>query len=243
MNNKMKALIIGGNGSLGKAFQLSLEERNYDVCTTYHSNKISDNNSYSLDLDSSESEIEKSLEFIRNNFGVPDLLIIASGTACYNPLNKTSNEDLNHTYNVDLIGPVRVVKYFLPYLLERKTGIIHIVSAIAGVMPAVKNMSVYTSAKFGLVGFVRSLATELIGTGVKASVSCPGGIKTNLPDNALGDKESLIKFFQQYGKSFHEPKEISELILDKLDSREVIIFPTESAKKLFEDNLAKPFWT
>jgi NAD(P)-dependent dehydrogenase (short-subunit alcohol dehydrogenase family) len=242
MNNKLKALIIGGNGSLGKSFQISLENRNYETCHTYYKNKISDTNSYPLNLDSSEMEIEDSLENIRNNFGVPDLLIIASGTACYNPLNKTTNEDFNHTLNVDLIGPIRVVKYFLPHFLERKSGIFHIVSAIAGVMPAVKNMSVYTSAKFGLVGFVRSLATELVGTGVKASVSCPGGIKTNLPDNALGDKESLVKFFQQYGKSFHEPTEIADLILNKLDSREVLIFPTDSAKKLFEDTLSKPFW-
>ncbi len=242
MDNKLKALIIGGNGSLGKSFQISLENRNYETCHTYHKNKISDTNSYPLNLDSSEMEIEDSLENIRNNFGVPDLLIIASGTACYNPLNKTSNEDFNHTLNVDLIGPIRVVKYFLPYFLERKSGIFHIVSAIAGVMPAVKNMSIYTSAKFGLVGFVRSLATELVGTGVKASVSCPGGIKTNLPDNALGDKESLVKFFQQYGKSFHDPTEIADLILNKLDSREVLIFPTDSAKKLFEDTLSKPFW-
>jgi short-subunit dehydrogenase len=135
------------------------------------------------------------------------------------------------------------VKYFLPYFLERNTGILHVVSAIAGLVPAVKNMSVYTSSKFALVGFIRSLAWELIGTGVKTSVSCPGGIKSKLPENALGDSESLKKFFDKYAKAFDEASTISESILDKLSSREIVLFPTESAKKLFEQSFQKPYWT
>jgi hypothetical protein len=117
-------------------------------------------------------------------------------------LHKSDPDDIRHTYQVDLIGVVDTVKYFLPYFLERNTGILHVVSAIAGLVPAVKNMSIYTSSKFALVGFIRSLAWELIGTSVKTSVSCPGGIKSKLPENALGDSESLKKFFDQIANKY-----------------------------------------
>jgi 3-oxoacyl-[acyl-carrier protein] reductase len=244
MENQLKALVIGGNGTLGSAFVSSLLKRDYHVALTYHKNKPStDLPYYPLDLDTTQIEMHNKLDVVRNEFGVPDLLLISSGTAFYNPLHRSDSEDIRHTYQVDLLGVIDVIKYFLPFFLERNTGIIHIVAAIAGLVPAVKNMSIYTSAKFALVGFARSLAWELIGTGVKASVSCPGGIRSNLPQNALGDSESLKKFFDQYAKSFDDANTISESILDKLPSREVVLFPTESAKKLFEQNFQKPYWS
>lgn len=244
MENQLKALVIGGNGTLGSAFVSSLQKRDYQVAFTYHKNKpITDLPYYPLDLDTTQIEMHNKLDVIRDEFGIPDLLIVSSGTAFYNPLHKSVDEDIRHIYQVDLIGVIDVVKYFLPFFLERNTGIMHIVSAIAGLVPSVKNMSIYTSAKFALVGFVRSLAWELIGTGVKASVSCPGGIRTKLPQNALGDFETLKKFFDQYSKSFDDANTISESILDKLSSREVVLFPTESAKKLFEQNIQKPYWS
>lgn len=237
-----KALVVGGNGTLGSAFIKSLVSRGWTVAST-HRDKPGTGSvpSFQLDLDDSSS-LTKNLEAIVEGYGLPDLLIIASGTACYNPLGKTSEDDLNHTLRVDLQGPIEIVKFFLPMFQERNTGTFHIVSAIAGVLPAVKNMSVYTAAKFGLVGFVRSLAWELLGTGLKISVSCPGGILSELPNNALGDKESLRKFFEQYGKNFDSPEVVSEAILEKLSSREVLIFPTEGAKKLFEQSIQKPYW-
>jgi 3-oxoacyl-[acyl-carrier protein] reductase len=244
MENQLSALVIGGNGTLGTAFVSSLLKRNYKVATTFHKNKSTSHDiGFHLDLDSPTNEIHASLDVVRDKFGVPDLLIVSSGTAFYNPLHKSDPDDIRHTYQVDLIGVVDTVKYFLPYFLERNTGILHVVSAIAGLVPAVKNMSIYTSSKFALVGFIRSLAWELIGTGVKTSVSCPGGIKSNLPENALGDSESLKKFFDQYAKAFDEASTISESILDKLSSREIVLFPTESAKKLFEQSFQKPYWT
>jgi 3-oxoacyl-[acyl-carrier protein] reductase len=244
MEDQLSALVIGGNGTLGTAFVSSLIKRNYKVATTFHKNKSTSHDlEFHLDLDSPTNEIHASLDVVRDQFGVPDLLIVSSGTAFYNPLHKSDPNDIRHTYQVDLIGVVDTVKYFLPYFLERNTGILHVVSAIAGLVPAVKNMSIYTSSKFALVGFIRSLAWELIGTGVKTSVSCPGGIRSKLPENALGDSESLKKFFDQYAKAFDEASTISESILDKLSSREIVLFPTESAKKLFEQSFQKPYWT
>ena len=237
-----KALVIGGGGTLGRSFVSSLIKRDFEVSSTYFKNKNPQCSNFYLNLDSDSNSIVSSLNKIQEEFSTPDLLIIASGTAFYNPLPASSQDDINHTLKVDLLGPIEIVKFFLPFFLKRNTGTIHIVSAIAGVLPAVKNMSIYTSAKFGLVGFVRSLAWELLGTSVKISVSCPGGIKSDLPNNALGDKESLVKFFESFAKNFDDADTISEAILDKLNSREIILFPTDSAKKLFEQNLQKPFW-
>jgi len=236
-----KALVVGGNGTLGSAFVKSLLEREWSVASTHHEKPQTEVPSFFLDLHSPDS-MAQNLQLILEKFGLPDLLLIASGTACYNPLSLTSDEDLSHTLRVDLQAPIELVKFFLPLFQKRNSGTLHIVSAIAGVLPAVKNMSVYTAAKFGLVGFARSLAWELLGSGVKISVSCPGGIRSELPNHALGDKESLRKFFDQYAKNFDSPESISEAILEKISSREIVLFPTEGAKKLFEQSFQKPYW-
>src|SRR5690606_23977954 len=95
-----------------------------------------------------------------------------------------------------------------------------------------KNMSVYTSAKFGLVGFSRALAMECVGTNVKVSVSCPAGVKTGLPDNSLGDKDGFLKIIQVLNKNFENPKEVVEGIIEAWQSRDVVVLPTEKAKSL-----------
>jgi 3-oxoacyl-[acyl-carrier protein] reductase len=243
MENSQKALIIGGNGTLGSAISKKLKSIGYEIAITFHKNKPETNTpNFYLNLEDNSDLIKNSLNQIKQDWGIPDLLIIASGTAFYNSLNNSSQEDINHTYRVDLTAPVEVVQFFLGDFLDRKSGTIHIVSAIAGVIPAMKNMSIYTSAKFGLVGFVRSLAWELLGTGVKISVSCPSGIHSKLPEHALGDSTTLQNFFKQYEKTFDSPDTVAESIINSLNNKEVLFFPTESAKKLFEQNISKPFW-
>lgn len=228
------ALVIGANGGIGREFVRKLLERNANVYGTYRRSKpdlLPDNHLYQLDLEKGLSELESTIEKILSSCQ-PDVVILAAGSAYYGSFTNMDVEDIQHIYQVDLIAPAIISKSVLQYLKNKGGGHYHIVAAIAGLVPAIKNMTVYSSAKFGLVGLVRSLAMECVGTPVRVSVSCPAGVLTDLPKNAHGETESFLKIIENLKKNFEDPAEVVEGILRSLESREVVILPTEKAKSI-----------
>lgn len=227
-------LVIGANGGIGRAFVKKLQERNANVFGTYRRTKpenIPENQLFQLDLEKGLTELESAIESILQA-SQPDVVILAAGSAYYGSFTSMDTNDIQHVYQVDLIAPAIISKSVIQFLKNKGGGHYHLVAAIAGLVPAVKNMSVYSSAKFGLVGLVRSLAMESIGTPVKVSVSCPAGVLTDLPKNAHGDKEGFLKIIENLQKNFEDPMVVVEGVLNAFDSRDVVILPTEKAKSL-----------
>lgn len=75
--------------------------------------------------------------------------------------------------DVNLLGAHRLVRAFVPGLVERQRGDIVFVSSDVAVR-ARPFMSSYSASKWGLEGMAQALQMELEGTGVRASIVRPG---------------------------------------------------------------------
>lgn len=232
-----KVLVIGAGGGIGQAIAEHLKSLGGEVWGTYRKNPGEDSvysQQFPFDLEWEPGKLEEETQSILSQVN-PDYVFFAAGSAHFGSFREMDTRDVLHIYHVDLIAPAIVTKTVLNHLIdEKREGGLHIVSAIAGVMPAIKNMAAYSSAKFGLVGLARSLAMETIGTKVRVTVSCPAGTKTDLPRNASGDRENFLKIIGNLEKNFESPREVAEGIVGALDSREVVVFPTEKAKALYK---------
>jgi short-subunit dehydrogenase len=93
--------------------------------------------------------------------------------------------------NVNFWGTVYCTKFSLPYLQESKGSIIGI-SSIAGYrgLPA---RSGYSASKFAMNGFLESLRTELLYTGVHVMTVAPGFTASNIRNTALDGKGKAQK--------------------------------------------------
>lgn len=234
--NQKNILIIGANGGIGSALAKQLSESSAIIYGTYRRTKPTENywdssHLFELDFEGNLEEIQSKIQHILTSNNI-DIVILAAGSAYFGNFSQMSLHDIQHTYQVDLISPIVIAQSVLKYFLEKGEGHFHIVAAIAGLLPAVKNMAVYTSSKFGLVGFVRALAMETVGTQVRVSVSCPSGVITDLPKNALGDKEGFLKIIEILKKNFESAEDVAKGILEGMGSREVLNLPTEKAKAL-----------
>lgn len=232
-----KILVLGANGGIGSALSKELQDRGAIVFGTRRKGDEPIPLAKWFSFDAEKEGLQR-LEEISEKIGKLDLVFFCFGTAYYGSFTDMEPKDLEHILHLDFQLPVSFTQFFLKRMVE---GHIHIVSAIAGLSPVLKNMSVYTSAKFGLVGFVRALAWELIGKPIKVSVSCPGGTITDLPKNALGNREDFEKLIENLRKNFEEPAVVAKGILDSLDSREVVILPTPASAKMFETFAQKKF--
>lgn len=93
---------------------------------------------------------------------------------------------------VHMITTTHLIKLLLPGMLSRKKGKILNNASVAAFVPG-PLMSTYHASKAYLLSFTQSLANELQGTGLSATVLCPGMTKTNFA-KANGNDDPNIKF-------------------------------------------------
>jgi NADP-dependent 3-hydroxy acid dehydrogenase YdfG len=113
------------------------------------------------------------LGLVFNNAGVT----VMQGVADASP------EDDQWVFDVNFHGVVNGVRAFLPILLEQRAGVIVNTSSVFGLV-GFPHQSAYCASKFAVRGYTEALRQELRGTGVRAAVVHPGGVKTNIVANA-----------------------------------------------------------
>jgi short-subunit dehydrogenase len=82
-------------------------------------------------------------------------------------------EKVDELIATNLKGVINMTQVALPWMLERRRGVIINVASVAGFRPSPYS-AVYSATKHAVVGFSHALRGELSGSGVKVSVVYPG---------------------------------------------------------------------
>ena len=93
---------------------------------------------------------------------------------------------------VNIAVLVTLTRHYLPGMIARKQGRILNIGSTAGFQPG-PFMATYYASKAFVNLFTEALAYELKGTGVTATVSCPGATATEFANVAGNDKSALFK--------------------------------------------------
>ena len=134
-----------------------------------------------------------SVEELVKAAGPVDILVNNAGVAYSAPLAKTTLEDWDRVLAVNATGTFLCTRAFIPGMLERKRGAIVNVASVAGLEGA-RYIAAYAAAKHAVIGFTRSVAAELEGTGVVCNAVCPGYVDTEMT------KESVARVSAKTGK-------------------------------------------
>jgi short-subunit dehydrogenase len=93
---------------------------------------------------------------------------------------------------VNITALVALTRAFLPEMVQRKRGRVLNIGSTAGFQPG-PFMAVYYASKAFVNSFTEALWYELRGTGVSATVSCPGATATEFSAVAGNDRTRLFK--------------------------------------------------
>lgn len=124
---------------------------------------------------------------------------------------------------VNLLAPMLLARHLLPGMVERGRGHVVNVSSLAG-KAGPPYEAVYGGTKAGLVGFTQSLRREYRGTGVGASVICPGYVSgAGMYADAV--EETGVQASRAMGTS--TPEEVAAAVVRSIreDAPEVIVSP------------------
>jgi short-subunit dehydrogenase len=119
-----------------------------------------------------------------------EVLINNAGFGDNGPLAEADPARTAEMIQLNCATLVALTRALLPGMLARKRGRILNIGSTAGFQPG-PYMAVYYASKAFVNSFTEALAFELRGTGVTATVSCPGASETEFADRA-GSRKSLL---------------------------------------------------
>ncbi len=159
------------------------------------------------------AEREALVSRAEDEIGPVDLLVNNAGVHHGGRLHTRSAEQLRQVFETNLVAPVLLTRSVLTGMLERGRGHVVQVASLAGKV-GLPYLASYAGSKHGLVGFTHAMQAELAGTGVHASVVCPGFLSEEGMWARLG-----LRVHPAFGLS--RPERVARAVLRAIQRRKV----------------------
>ena len=230
MDFKGKVVIItGASSGIGKACAVEFAKRGANLVLaarqyvtlceiTAELEKSHNIKALAVQVDVSKQEdCEQLIKQAVATFGQIDILINNAGLSMRALFQEVDLMVLKNLMDVNFWGTVYCSKYALSEILKTKGSIIG-VSSIAGYR-GLPGRTGYSASKFAMNGFMESLRTELLKTGVHVMVACPGFTTSNIRVAALAeDGQSHGETSMDEGKMM-TAEEVAKIMADGIVNR------------------------
>jgi 3-oxoacyl-[acyl-carrier protein] reductase len=182
------AVVTGASRGIGRATALALARRGLDVAllarTSEDLAKVAreiaglGKKALSLPCDvTSEADVRAACQRVLGEFGAPAVVVNNAGMIRRGRVHEMPVEDFRLVVDTNLGGTFLVTRALLPAMLARNEGRVIQVGSISSTLGTAR-ASAYCAAKWAVVGFTKSLAEELRGTGLCTMSVLPGSVET-----------------------------------------------------------------
>jgi 3-oxoacyl-[acyl-carrier protein] reductase len=115
----------------------------------------------------------------QDRFGGLDALVNNAGTSANRPLEELTDDDWQLQWELNVMGPMRLMRAAAPHMAERGGGRIVNVTSSSGKRPSQTNVA-YSVAKAAQLSLSRAFADAWAGKGVLVNAVAPGPVGTEL---------------------------------------------------------------
>jgi NAD(P)-dependent dehydrogenase (short-subunit alcohol dehydrogenase family) len=185
----------------------------------------------SLRLDvTSQRDATEAVAATVERFGRIDVLINNAGNFYGGFFEELSPEQVRSQIEVNLFGPMNVTRAVLPHMRRQRSGLVISISSLAGLVGGAFT-SAYAASKFGLEGWMESLAPEVEPFGIRSMIVEPGYFRTELlqpesttfaelsiDDYAERTAEIIPAWQAMNGKQPGDPAKLAQALVQLADS-------------------------
>jgi 3-oxoacyl-[acyl-carrier protein] reductase len=157
-----------------------------------------------------------------------DIVVANAGIGIIGSVAESDPADWRAMMDINYLGTANIAQAALrPMLAQGRGDIVAIASA--GGTKGYPDWSGYCATKWAVVGFMECLAQEVVGTGIRVSTICPGGVDTPFWD-ALN--QDINRAGSDGRAGLMQPADIAETVMLQLRLprnvlvKRIVLFPT-----------------
>lgn len=125
-----------------------------------------------------EAAVQQAVAAAIAALGHLDVVVNNAGYGSMGPIEEVPEAEVQRQFDVNVFGPLRVLRAVLPHLRARRSGHILNITSIGG-FQAFPGMGIYNGSKFALEGIGESLAQQVGPLGIKVTNIEPSGFRTD----------------------------------------------------------------
>jgi NAD(P)-dependent dehydrogenase (short-subunit alcohol dehydrogenase family) len=159
-------------------------------------------------------------------FGRIDVLVNNAGNFYAGFFEELSSQQVRDQIETLLFGPMNVTRAVLPTMRKQRSGLVLTISSTAGLAGGMF-CTAYAAAKFGVEGWMESLAPEVAPFGIKTMLVEPGFFRTELltpgsttyakpsiDDYAERTRETVAAWSSMDGKQGGDPAKLAHALVE-----------------------------
>ena len=120
----------------------------------------------------------KAIQQLAKETGSIDVLFNCAGFVHHGTVLDCEESDWDISFDLNVRSMYRMVKAFLPAMLESGGGSIVNMSSVASSVKGLPNRFVYGASKAAVVGLTKSIAADFITQNIRCNAICPGTVES-----------------------------------------------------------------
>ena len=233
-------LITGATSGMGKITAETLSKNGYTVYagTRDENAAVNEGSLKNIYIDVTKTDsINSAVDTIIKNEGKIDVLVNNAGYGLVATVEDGTDEEMFNQFDVNVFGLLKVTRAVLPFMREKKSGVIINISSFLGKM-GLPLLAHYNASKYAVEGIVDSLRFETLPFNVRVHSIQAGLFGTNfvakgLVANALTTsetspyKELVAHFVPIVAKAINEgpsPQPIADAVKNIIEDENAEIF-------------------
>ncbi|MBD2714541.1 SDR family NAD(P)-dependent oxidoreductase [Microvirga sp. STR05] len=172
-----------------------------------------------------EAQVKQGIADAIQHFGHLDVIVNNAGYGSLGSIEEIEAKEVQRQFDVNVFGPLHVLRAVLPHLRERKSGHVLNITSIGG-LKTFPGVGVYNASKFALEAIGESLSQQVAPLGIKVTNIEPSGFRTEwagssatYADTAIEDYRATVgenlKGIQSYsGKQPGDPQRAAKIMFE-----------------------------
>lgn len=185
------AIVTGGSSGIGKAVVKKLTKEGLKVVAADITKGTEEEGVLYRNCDVTRgTDVDEMYAWYHENFSSPpEILVLNAGLGIQEKLTEGDPEKWQQVINTNLMGPLRVIRSFVPDMLKEKRGSIIFISSVSANQPH-EYGGVYSASKTALEVVAETLRIETL-PHLRIVVVSPGIVATSFFENQLSGRNSL----------------------------------------------------